>query len=400
MESKELVVWATLLGGLLILSSVGIYEATRTRTSASLRSAVSVVLTSAACIVLSGLPEALWPELPQRLGMVLKVSVGPLGAAVSLNYLGAWLGGVREDPLVHRLTVWGSAVIMVSAVALALLAFDATPQEFSQLLTVTAALHFSATLAGFAAVKRATSLGDPLAGWMVVGCTALGVGVFGLYLRATEVPGFGLGTWMLTVACLLSYQFIATALVMSRNRDYRRQKRLAGLTVGMDAATGLPTGSVLLSKVAHAFWRTSRLHRQHCIVACMYLRNLYELSDAAGHGVENQILTALAARIRRTVGFRCVVGLYHPRCFVVVVSADRNKPLDTMSVARLQFMINKPVSVVGRDNLWHEFVPEVGFGMITLNPSFADAAEVLSDAERQAQNAPQPDTQEFVDTVP
>jgi len=77
---------------------------------------------------------------------------------------------------------------------------------------------------------------------------------------------------------------------------------------------------VLLAKVDDALWRAERAHAQCTAVACT-LRNLYSMSEAAGHTVDQQILSAMAARLRRAVGFRYVVGLYHPRCFVVVISA-------------------------------------------------------------------------------
>ena len=78
------------------------------------------------------------------------------------------------------------------------------------------------------------------------------------------------------------------------------------------------------------------------MVAAVSIANLYELGEVAGHGIDQQILTALMARIRRIVGFRNVVGLYHPRCFVLVVSAVQDPRRSELLAARLLHELRKP----------------------------------------------------------
>jgi GGDEF domain-containing protein len=119
-------------------------------------------------------------------------------------------------------------------------------------------------------------------------------------------------------------------------------------------------------------------------VVCLYLRNLYQLGDSAGHGVENQILAAMAARIRRAAGFRSVVGLYHPRCFVVVTSSEDPSRIVNTSVVRLRALIAQPLSVVDRYDARHDFIPHLGVGVVTVDPASADPLEALNEAERQA----------------
>jgi len=254
---------------------------------------------------------------------------------------------------------------------------------------------------GIVVSVRAAALGDPLARWMVLACACLAAMTTGLYLRGLQVQGFGLGTWILTAAITVAYFLMATVLIIMRNREIRQLARLAGLHSGADPATGLPTGSVLLSKVEHAFWRTARFSGE-CTVVCLHLPNLYELGETAGHGVEHQILAAMAARIRRAAGFRCVVGLYHPRCFVVVISADKRRQFVNMTVLRLRHLVADPLSVVGLDGTRHEFTPRLGMGVVTLNPANAQPLEVINDAERQAlgtASVPQRAPQDAVATV-
>jgi GGDEF domain-containing protein len=251
------------------------------------------------------------------------------------------------------------------------------------LLVTTAAITLAAVLMSIVAAIRAATLGDPLARWMVLACCSLAGMTAGLYLRVLHIEGFGLGTWIFTAACTVAYFLIVSALVIMRNREIRQLERLAGLQSGADPATGLPTGSVLLSKVEHVFWRTARFDGE-CTVVCLHLPNLYELGETAGHGVEHQILAAMAARIRRAAGFRCIVGLYHPLCFVVVISADKRRQFVNMTVARLRHLVADPLSVVGADGTRHNFTPRLGIGVLTLNPANADPLKAINDAERRA----------------
>jgi diguanylate cyclase (GGDEF)-like protein len=176
---------------------------------------------------------------------------------------------------------------------------------------------------------------------------------------------------------------VMVSLGIRRNRQIRRLERLAGLSQGLDPATGLPRGSVLLSKVDDAFWRSARLNAS-CTVVCLHLHNLYELSDAAGHMVDQQILSTMAARVRRAVGFRCVVGLYHPRCFVVVMSAVKQpKVMEKMS-AHLRELMCQPLDVIGQKQSAHVFTPQVSVGLITVSAANAIPAQVIHEAEQIA----------------
>jgi GGDEF domain-containing protein len=372
-----------MLGGLLTLAAMATFDALVNRSIASLRNLLFVVVTSTACVALTGLPEVLWPAMPERAAMLLTASLGPLGGAIALNYLGIWLGGVREDVIVHRITAWGGRSLLVSAIVMAALAAQVPSGDFRRLLLATAIINLVSVLLAAIAAIRAATLGDPLARWMVLACASLAIMVCGLYLRALDVPGIGLGTWILTAACTVGYFLIVTVLVIMRTRQNRQLARLAALQFGADPATGLPTGSVLLSKVEHAFWRTARLGGQVTVVS-LHLRNLYELGETAGHGVEHQILAAMAARIRRAAGFRCIVGLYHPRCFVVVISADKRRQFVNITVGRLRSLVAQPLAVVGRDETLHEFTPHLGIGVVTVDPEDVDPLEVINNAERQS----------------
>jgi len=385
MDSVEIVVWSAMLGGLLTVAAVAAADALYTGSIGAWRNLVFVLITGTACVLMSELVEALLPTLPARLIMLLKAGLGPLAGSIALTYLGIWLGGMREDVLVYRLTTWGGAALFFVAAGLAMVAavVDAGV-AFRQLLFYTAAANLAAVVLALAATLRASLLGDPLARWMLLACVLLAIAVVGYYLKGLQVPGLGIGAWVTTALATIGYYLLASALIYVRNRHLRHLERLARLDLGADPATGLPTGAQLLSEVEHAFWRAARLHGQ-CAVVCLHLRNLYELGQAAGRGVEHQILVAMAARIRRAAGFRCIVGLYHPRCFVVVIPSDQRHDDAGAIVQRLRRFVGQPLTVIGANQARHVYMPQLGVGVVKVAiPAEAKPLEVINEAERQA----------------
>jgi len=191
-----------------------------------------VLVTSTICVVLTGLPEVLFPGLPDPLVRLLKLSMGPLSGAIALSYLGIWLGGVREDVIVaphHRLGVRHSALLRGRLGVLAVLA---SSREFHRLLEATAVINLVSVLLAIVTALRAATMGDPLARWMVLACLCLAGMVSGLYLRSLNIAGFGLGTWIFTAACTVAYFLIVSALVIIRNRQKPAARAPGGPSVG------------------------------------------------------------------------------------------------------------------------------------------------------------------------
>jgi GGDEF domain-containing protein len=224
---------------------------------------------------------------------------------------------------------------------------------------------------------------------MTLACIFLAGMVLGLYAYRLTPARFDWSTMALTVFSTIGHFLVVTALAVRRNRQNRQLLRLAGLSRGADPATGLPTGSVLLSKVDDAFWRSARRNGQ-CTVVCLHLSNLYQLGEQAGHSVDQQILSAVTARIRRAVGFRCVVGLYHPRCFVLVITGLQQESLVSRSLDRLKLVLSKPLSVVGLDEAFHVFTPRYQLGVVTVQAATADPISVVDEAERLSLQNPPP----------
>ena len=383
MNLAEHTVWAIMTGGLLSLVLLAVADTLVTRNLGAVRNMLLIIAISFACIFLSGLPQTLFPGLPERLVMAIEAGFGLLSSALGLRLLGIWTGGDREDHLVYRLSVWGAYGMLIASMVMAVLATLVPLQEFQGLLMLTAGLNAIAVVLCTVIAVRAAMLGDPLARWLVAACVLLMVLTTGLYLHALKVEGLGLGLQVLTASSAVLFVLLVMVLIIVRNRQQRQLARLSRLEMGWDPVTGLPTGAKLLGEVEHAFWRAGRLRGQ-CIVVAVYLNNLYELGDTLGRTSDHQILAATAARIRRAAGFRCVVGLYHPRCFVVVFSIDRKRHFDGAFVTRLQGLVTQPLQLVGSKAQRLSFVAQVGIALRTVLPDQTVAQDVIDTVEHEA----------------
>jgi GGDEF domain-containing protein len=372
-----------MLGGLLTIGTMAVVDVVWSGSLAAWRGLVFMAVTGSSCVMLSGLPEDIFPGLPLVPVLILKASLGPLSGAMVLAYLGQWLGVAAEDRLVHHTIVWGSVGLVFTAVLLTVLSTLFANTQSAEILLLAASVNALSVLLATLTAVRAAQLGDKMAGTMVLGCLFLAVSMAGLYSHQFDRKSGDLLVWGLTAFSTVVFFLVMVSLGIRRNRQIRQLEYLAGLSHGTDPATGLPKGSVLLSKVDDAFWRSARLNTQ-CTVICLHLRNLYALGEDAGHGVDQQILSAMAARIRRAVGFRCVVGLYHPRCFVVVISAVKPGRAADNLAARLRILMIKPLEVLGQNECRHMFSPQLSVGAVTVTAANAIPMQVIDEAEQLA----------------
>ncbi|MDO9437566.1 hypothetical protein [Hydrogenophaga sp.] len=383
MPFTEIAVWSAMLGGLLTLSALAFADVVGGRNLGTVRNLMFVLITGASCVVMTGLPEVFFPELPPRLMAILKAGLGPLAGAMGLYFVGTWLGGAREDNQTHRLTAFGGVVLVTVAVVLVAIASQIDASHFHSLLLATAIVNMVPVLLALVVAARAARLGDPLARWMALAIVCLAIVTIGHYMHGLHVPGLGLGTQLVTAVVTVLFFLMSSVLGLLRNRHLRELARLSRVEHGSDPATGLPSGSALLADVEHAFWRSARMHHE-CSVICLYVSNLYELAETVGPGVEQQILVTLTARIRRTAGFRCTVGLYHPRCFVVAMSLDARVPPVKSTAARLALSVSLPMVVFDEQRERKPFRPRVGLGVVTIDPSNTTPMDAIHEAERRA----------------
>ena len=379
----EYVVWSVMLGGLLTIGTMALVDVVVHGSLAAWRGLVFMAVTGSSCVLLSGLPEELFPTLPLVPVLILKASLGPLSGAMVLAYLHQWLGIAAEDRLVHHTIVWGSMGLVFTAVLLTVLSTFFAETQSAEILLLAASVNAISVLLATLTAARAAQLGDKLARTMVMACLFLALSMAGLYSHQITPHSGDPLIWSVTAFSTVAFFLVMVSLGIRRNRQLRRLEHLAGLSHGNDPATGLPRGSLLLTKVDDAFWRAARMNNQ-CTVICLHLRNLYELSEDAGQNVEQQILSAMAARIRRAVGFRCVVGLYHPRCFVVVMSAVKQPKSGGTVAERLLALMSSALEVQGQNECLYLFNPQFSVGAVTVTAANTIAARVIDEAEQLA----------------
>ena len=93
------------------------------------------------------------------------------------------------------------------------------------------------------------------------------------------------------------------------------------------------------------------------------------------------------ARLRRAVGFRNVVGLYHPRCFIVVVSAVQDARVVRKVAERLRTHLLQPMLVGALTHDDYTYLPQIGIGIVRVEGIGAEASVAMDDAEDLAQAA-------------
>lgn len=383
--SSELALWSAMAGAILLLSIVAAADLVASRSVSAVRGLAFILLTGGSSILLSGLPEMLMPSLRGGVVLPLQASFGPLSGALALTYLGVWLGAARDDRLIRWMVAGGSFALVLTAVVLAIIALLQDVWRPVQVIAAAALVNALSVLCAAIVAVRGVTLGDTLARWMVAACLCLAGMVGGLYARSLQAASPGMA--VLTVGCTIGYFLIVIVLTLQRNREQRKLRRLAQSLADPAWGVEMTLGSRLLSHVEDALWRSARVGRD-CVVAAISITNLYQLGGVAGHGVDQQILVVLLARIRRIVGFRNVVGLYHPRCFVIVVSAVQDPRRSQLLAAGLRRELRKPVSVGDAQNR-HIFEPTIGVGLIRIAGSCTDALGVINRAEQLALEAAQ-----------
>ena len=375
-------------GAMLLLSLGAAAELAIQRSVIAFRGFIFISLTGTSAVLMCGLPQMLAPSLGAQWLLPLKAALAPLASAVALYYLGLWVGLVREDRLVRWIMLYGCAAVLVAAIAVVSLALHATALDDIQLIALSGCVTSIAVVFGAVIALRSATLGDELSRWMSLACVFMAAMVSGLYAKALDmqgagIDGTGLPVWVLTAVATVIYFLMSIGLTTARNRELRRLNRMASTGRADDeTALGLPRGGQLIAKVDDALWRSARVKRD-CLVAAINVANLYEPDWVAGPSVQPQILVSLAARIRRSVGFRNVVGLYHARCFILVISAVQDPRRDTLLTTRLLNTLRLPIRL-DRGRHVHTFGPHIGIGVVRLAGSGHDALRVINKAEHLA----------------
>lgn len=384
MQALEVAIWSAMAGVLLTLFIAATLDVATRPSQSAARSWFSLVLTGGACILMSGLPEALLSTWNGVDWLPLKATLGPLCGALAMTYLGHWSGLRREDLLVRRIMGPGAAVLVAGTLVLLGLVVAGVPAH--TVLLLTAAINSLAVLMGVLIAVRSVTLGDQLSRWMVLACLCLAQMTAGLYAKEL---GMDMGNvyWTLTACATVGYFATVIVLVRMRSRQLRRLRRQATGQMPLMDPLNLPCGVQLVTRVEDALWRSQRMGRP-CLVVAVSVSNLYAYRESPVPDPVGEILVALSARIRQLVGFRNVVGLYHQRCFVLAISAVQDPQRAELVTERVLRELRMSVNV-GPDPLSLPFQPEVAIGVVEVPARTDEAAavQVINLAEQLALHA-------------
>lgn len=390
MKTIELAIWAAMAGAAGLLTCSAAVAALFSRTAAAWRGLALIGLISVSAVLMSGLPEHLL-HLDAGAVLPLKLALGPLSGALCLVYLGSWLGITSEEQAAQRwvsrgsLCSWVGGVLVLCALYAGAGVFGAAvPTDY--LMLASGAANMVPVLVAIGLTARSMALGDDLAGWMLVACASLAAMVLGLYAKGLGLP-LSNWVWLVVAGASMAYLVMAVGLTILRYQHERRLQRIAQGNTAIDAITGLPVGSVLLTKAEHAMWRSARMGRDSAVVA-VWINNLYDLNDQGGSDTVLEIRQRLTAGVRRAVGFKDVVGLMQARCYVVVVSSIKDSDNVDKIVQKLQSMLPRPMRVGAMVGEALVFTPQVSVGIVQIpNALQGDPLQAMDRALRLAQNA-------------
>lgn len=384
MNTPEIAIWSAMAGGLMVLLAAAVGDFVVRPSLPALRGVLFVLVTGSASVLVCGLPEALVPGLAGPWLLVTQCSLGPFSSALSLHYLGIWADTNGDDPPTRRIALWGTSALVLAGVVLGVLA-SARSIPAHRLLMATGAVNAaSVVLAGVVAV-RAAVLGDRLARWMVLGCLCLAAMVAGLYARALDLFHGELWLWVLTAAATVASFMVVISLTVQRNREQRKLRDLARVAGDGTYPVRVLGASQLLRQVDDALWRSARLQRR-CTVVAVSVPNLYQPVEGAGVEADEAILTTLAARLRRLIGFRNVMGLYHPRCFVLAVSSAQDARRGAVEAREFVAKLRKPIRLM-RSPQDTSITPSIGLGLVHVMVTGGPVLEIVNLAEKLALEA-------------
>ena len=383
MDTGDIIIWSAAAGSGLTLAVGTAARAATQRSRGSAKLGLFLVAWGALVLVMSGLPELVWRDLPADIVLAVKAGFGPLVEAIALSLLGVWLGVRRRDRLAHWTVTAGASLLALCGMALLVGPFVVPGVLPVEWLQASAAVDAVGVVLAALACTRAARIGDSLAWGMLGACGLLAVAVAGMHVHVLAPDVVGHAAQCVVAATASGYMMAVTWLVNLRLEQNRRLANELRSSDGRDPLTKLPQGAALLDLTADALKRSVRLKRE-CAIIAVSVPNLYDLNGEAGYDIDHDVAVLLSARIQSVVGVHDDVGIYHPSCFVVAVPAVQSARTMRAIGLRLASKMRQPfpVRTVSGESL--TFRPEVGVGVVRIASSISDASLTLEDAEALA----------------
>lgn len=371
---------------MLLLASAALSDVVRMRSVPAWRGLAFILISGASTIIMSGMPEHVLQIANPHTLLPFKMVLGPFSGALSLVYLGNWLGLTREERVTSMAINISSMASWVGGLLLLGLALTQTDISLNYLLAASGLVTMIAPIVSISACVRSALMGDTLAHWMALACCFSAVMVLGLYTKGLgiDAPPWG---WGIVATVTVAFFMITSALTIVRLQNERRLQRMARGNTGKDMVTGLAVGSVLMAQVDDAMWRSARMGRDGAVLA-VWLNNLYDLNERGGQDAEHEIRNRLTATLRRAVGFKDVVGLTQTRCYIVVLSAIKDPAYVEKIANKILTMLPRPLRIGYKSDEVLVYTPEVSIGVLRIpNAALGEPLKAMDQAVRLAQQA-------------
>ena len=158
--------------------------------------------------------------------------------------------------------------------------------------------------------------------------------------------------------------------VLSDITDRKRAEEELRLMASFDALTGLPNRTLLLQRLSRAISR-SRRHRQSLAVLFLDLDRFKQINDSLGHAAGDELLRAVAARMREAVREVDTVARLAGDEFVLLIEELEHSRDAQIAAARVIERFTLPFNLSGTDVV---VSPSIGMALF---PDDADKPDEL-----------------------
>ncbi|HSH88720.1 MAG TPA: 7TM diverse intracellular signaling domain-containing protein [Ramlibacter sp.] len=376
----ELAIWSAAAGAILMVVLICVSDFVLLRTVAAAQGAAYNLVALFFVLILSGVPQAIAPNMDTSWVRTAQVLVGPACVCAGDFWVRGWFGARHRDRLMD-LSLWiAGTLVPVAAIAFLFLLPPSQQLPASAIIVL-----LNSGLVLWMSV-RAWMLGDGLALGIAIGCLLMLPAVGGLYAVALSIPGLG-PAWQALIA-LLSVLCISVIGLMlwKRNQLQRRARGFEPVQSQFDPVTKLPGGAPFVRQLLRAQERRRLTKREGAVIAVILFAPDKIMANAGNAGL-NEVYMHLAQRLQRQVGVVNPVGRYWDRCFVALVETIHSPAALRTLGLRVATSMRRPMHVNAPDGRTVQVRAEIGVGIVHLGREPAAVEDLLHEAQELAEAA-------------
>jgi GGDEF domain-containing protein len=378
MGMLELAIWSAAAGAIALVVLICLVDLTLVRSAAAAQGAAYNLAAVAFVLVMSGVPQALFPAFKGTPAHVAQVLMGPLCVCLGNYWIRGWLAARHRDRFMD-ISLLATAILSPIAALLCLLL-----QQGQQIPAAAVLVLLNMGLVVWMST-RAWLLGDALALGIAIGSAVMMLAVGGLYAVAMGAPAAGIGSQ--AVLAFLSVASIALIgfMLWKRNQHARRSRGIEAVQSQFDPVTKLPGGLPFVRQLIRAQQRRRLTQREGVVIAVIVFEP-ERIVAQAGAAALNDVYVTLAHRMQRQIGVVNPVGRYWDRCFVALVETIHSPAALRTLGLRVASTMRRPMQVgAGEDRI--NVRADIGVGVVRLGRESVEVEDLLHEAQQLAEAA-------------